>query len=69
MRLPSIQAIDVNAALKIKWDVIHTVLLILNCDEMLPESTIDSVLQYFLYFHTMSKQAEVRCTIVSVTLP
>ena len=63
MRLPTIQDIVVTTV-KRKWDVIHTVLLILNCDEMLPESTIDSVLQYFLYFHTRSEDAEVRHTIL-----
>ena len=64
MRLPTIQGIVVTATVKKKWDVIHTVLLILNCDEMLPENNIYSVLQYFLYFHTKSEDAKVRHTML-----
>ena len=59
MRLPTIQGITMSETVKVKWDIIHTVLLLLHCDESLPESAVSSVLQNFVYFNSKIFYAEV----------
>ena len=55
MKLPTvintIARTGVGNGLKLKWDIIHTSLLMLHCDDEPVESTATSILQCFLYFH------------------
>ena len=55
MRLPTTRQCipHVSVAVKVKWDIIHTVLLLLHCDESLSDKSdaVTFVLQNFVYFH------------------
>ena len=38
---------------RLKWNVIHNVILVLFCDQMEVKDVVYKSLQYFLYFHPM----------------
>ena len=71
MRLPTIRSTIVRTCVqndvKLKWDIVHTSLLMLNCEDGSEslESTVDSILQCFLYLHQkfLSKDEESKVTI------
>lgn len=55
MKVPTINetAAVVDPMVRLKWNVIHNVILILFCDQMQVKDAVYKSLQYFLYFHPM----------------
>ena len=51
MRLPTVGGTIIckSAAVKNKWDIIHTAMLMLNTDEVLFEQSSHYVLDFFLF--------------------
>ena len=55
MKVPTIHetASVVDAMVRLKWDVIHNVVLILFCGQMQVKDVVHKSLQYFLYLNQM----------------
>ena len=55
MKVPTIHetAAVLDPMVRLKWNVIHTVTLVLFCDQMQVKGVVHKSLQYFLYFNQM----------------
>ena len=63
MRLPTIggdATIRTSTAVKTRWDILHTAMLMLNTEEELDEKFARQVLEFFLYLHM--KYCDKVCT-------